>query len=276
MLRLSLILLINWCVTEVVVAQNDRNSQTYAVEKDILYRSGDLSPYMEERCRLDLYYPENVENFKTIVWFHGGGLKAGNKSIPEVLKQQGFAIATVNYRLSPKVQNPTYIEDAAASVAWVFKNIQQYGGDQELIFVSGHSAGGYLTSMVGLDKSYLQTHGIDANNIAALIPFSGHAITHFTIRSERGLGSTEVVVDQYAPLQHIRRDAPPYIIITGDREKELYGRYEENAYMYRMMKLIGHEETLLYELDGFGHSPMANPAFYILTDYVKKFNLEDE
>jgi len=49
------------------------------------------------------------------------------------------------------------------------------------------------------------------------------------------------------------------------------GRYEENAYMYRMMKLVGHENTILYELDGFGHGQMASPAMYILRDYVKKF-----
>ena len=264
------------CLPDICIAQNVDNNSSYGLEKDILYRSGELTPYMDERCRLDIYYPQEVEDFKTIVWFHGGGLKAGNKSIPDVLTQQGFAIVTVNYRLSPKVKNPAYIEDAAAAVAWVFNNIEQYGGDHEMIFVSGHSAGGYLASMIGLDKSYLQHYDIDANDIAALIPFSGHAITHFTIRSERGLGSTDVVVDQYAPLQHIRKDAPPYIIITGDRENELFGRYEENAYMYRMMKLVGHEHSLLYELDGFNHGSMANPAFYILRDYVQKFELENK
>ena len=43
-------------------------------------------------------------------------------------------------------------KDAAAAVAWVFNNIEDYGGRSELIFVSGHSAGGYLASMLGLDK----------------------------------------------------------------------------------------------------------------------------
>ncbi len=253
--------------------QNPVKKTTYKTEIDIQYRNGEeLTEYMLERCKLDIYYPENTDGFSTIVWFHGGGLRAGNKSIPAVLMNQGFAVVAVNYRLFPTVKSPAYIDDAAASVAWVFDNIEKYGGDRGKIFVSGHSAGGYLASMIGLDKSYLKEYEIDANSIAGLIPFSGHMITHFTVREERGIDGTQVVVDKFAPIHHIRKDSPPLILITGDRELELLGRYEENAYMYRMMKVIGHEQTLLYELDGFNHGKMANPAFYILRDYVKNFS----
>ncbi len=255
-----------------IIAQDKSIDTDYKQENDILYRRGDdLTNYMQERCRLDIYYPTEKKAFSTIVWFHGGGLQAGNKFIPETLKQQGIAVVAVNYRLNPKVECPAYIEDAAAAVAWVFDNIENYGGDKGKIFVSGHSAGGYLTSMVGLDKSYLQQYGIDANDIAALIPFSGHTITHFTIREERGIDGEQVVVDEYAPIHHIRKDAPPLMLITGDREMEMLGRYEENAYMYRMMKVIGHEKTTLYELDGFNHGEMADPAYYLLLKYVKGF-----
>ena len=80
-----------------------------------------------------------------------------------------------------------YIEDAAAAVAWTFKNIETYGGSPRRIYVSGHSAGGYLTSMVGLDKRWLAAHKVDADALAGLIPYSGHTITHFTVRAERGI-----------------------------------------------------------------------------------------
>lgn len=244
---------------------------SYQLVSNILYRdSAAANSYVLERCRLDLYYPEDAEDFKTVVWFHGGGLTAGNKFIPEQLKQQGLAVVAVNYRLYPRIKSPTYIDDAAAAVAWVFDNIANYGGDKTKIFVSGHSAGGYLASMIGLDRTYLRKYGVQADSIAALIPFSGHTITHFTVRAERGIEGTEVVVDALAPISHIRKDAPPLILITGDREMEMLGRYEENAYMYRMMKVIGHKQTTLYELDGFNHGEMANPAFYILRDYVKE------
>ena len=115
--------------------------------------------------------------------------------------------------------------------------------------------------MITLDKQYLQKYHLDANRIAALIPFSGQAITHFTIRKEAGISNTQPIIDHYAPLYFVRSDAPPMLLITGDREMELLGRYEENAYLLRMMKLTGHTKTTLYELQGFNHGGMAEPAF---------------
>ena len=219
-------------------------------------------PYVQDRCVLDIYAPTNKPNFATVVWFHGGGLKAGNKSIPARLQNQDIAIVAVNYRFSPRVKAPSYIEDAAAAVAWVFNHIADYGGDPTKIFVSGSSAGGYLTSMIGLDKSWLARHDIDADRIAGLIPLAGHTITHFTIRDERGISGTRAVVDELAPLYHVRADAPPILLVTGDREKEMLGRYEENAYMMRMLKVVGHPDVRLLELDGYGHAP--NEPFYPL------------
>ena len=240
---------------------------------NLSYRQGTDDAYTLERCVLDIYLPETTD-FATVVWFHGGGLTFGNKFIPEGLKNQGIAVVAVNYRLYPKVKSPTYIDDAAAAVAWVFKNIASYGGDPNLIFVAGHSAGGYLTSMLGLDKSYLNTYGIDADAIAGLIPYSGHTITHFTVRSERELKWDDVRVDHMAPLAHIRKDAPPIILITGDRELELYGRYEENAYFWRMLKSIGHPYVELYELEGYNHGDMAVPAHHILLKTISKISNE--
>jgi acetyl esterase/lipase len=244
---------------------------TYKTETNISYRTGEnLDAYMKERCKLDVYVPENADSFTTVVWFHGGGLTAGEKSIPERLKNKKLAVIAVNYRLSPKVKSPAYIDDAAAAVAWVFKNISKYGGDPKRIIVSGHSAGGYLTCMIGLDKHYLAAYGVDADDIQKLVPFSGQMITHFEIRKEHGIKDTTPVVDEFAPLFHVRADAPPLYLITGDRELEMLGRYEENAYMCRMMKLSGHKQTTLYELDGFDHGGMAQPAFDLLLRILMK------
>ena len=192
-----------------------------------------------------------------------------NKYIPNALKNKGVGIVAVNYRLYPRIKAPTYIEDAATAVAWVMKNINDFGGDSTLIFLSGHSAGGYLASMVGIDKRWLQANNIDANNLAGLIPFSGHTITHFTVRKEYGIPGEQPLIDDLAPLYHVRSDAPPLLLITGDRELEMLGRYEENAYMMRMMKVVGHKETRLLELDGYGHG-MTEPAFPLLLNEVKR------
>lgn len=225
--------------------------------------------YIAERCVLDMYLPKDTKNFATIVWFHGGGITQGNKEIPEYLKNKGYCIVGVNYRLSPNVKAPAYIEDSAAAVAWVYNNIEKYGGDPSLVFLSGHSAGGYLVSMVGLDQKYLAKYDIDSNRIAGLISFSGQCITHFTVRKERGIPEKQPFVDEYAPLFHVRADAPPLLLITGDREMEMLGRYEENAYMARMMKIAGHKDTRLYELEGYGHN-MTEPAFPLLVKEVNR------
>jgi len=248
-------------------------SQDYKTITNIRYydeKTNKSDVYINERCVLDVYIPTNIKNFATVIWFHGGGITGGEKDIPEELKNQGIAVIGVNYRLSPKVKAPKYIEDAAAATAWVFKNIKNYGGSEDLIFITGHSAGGYLASMVGLDKFYLSKYKIDANKLAGIIPFSGQMISHFTTRKEKGIEELDARIDEMAPLHFIRADAPPLLLITGDREKELLGRYEENAYMWRMMKLKGHKETVLYELDGFDHGGMAHPAFPLLLNEIKR------
>lgn len=177
-------------------------------------------------------------------------------------------MVAVNYRLIPKVSLSECIDDAAEAVAWVFSEIEKFGGDVSKIFVSGHSAGGYLTSMVRLDKHWLAKYSVDADSIAGLAPFSGQAITHFAHREQRGIKSTQPVIDELAPLFHVRPDAPPLIIVSGDRNMELLGRYEESAYFWRMMKISGHQQTFIYELDGYDHGDMVEPAFHILKDHI--------
>ncbi|MDR0995489.1 MAG: alpha/beta hydrolase [Tannerella sp.] len=244
----------------------------YTTLHDIPYRSANdtSGTYARERCKLDLYYPTNLKNFPTIVWFHGGGLTSGNKYIPEQLKNCGYAVVAVNYRYISKSNINACLDDAATAVAWTFHEIGKYGGSTRKIFVSGHSAGGYLTSMIGLDKKWLAAHGVDADSIAGLIPFSGQAITHFAYRATLGMKNTQPLIDAYAPLYYVRADAPPLILITGDRNLEMLGRYEENAYFWRMMKLVGHKETYLYELQGYDHGSMPDAAFHILKAHVKR------
>lgn len=251
----------------VASAQSDNG---YIIERDIKYYSEDINSsdeYINERCNIDIYYPKDSKDFATVVWFHGGGLSGGSKELPEALKNKNLCIIGVNYRLSPKVQEPAYIEDAAAAVAWAFNNIESYGGNKDKIFAAGHSAGGYLVMMIGLDKQYLELHNIDADNLAGLIPFSGQAITHFSIRDRKGIKDTQPIVDEYAPLYHVRKDASPMLLITGDREHEMLGRYEENAYLERMMKLTGNTSTKLLELDGYGHD-MTYPAFPLMINFI--------
>ena len=251
--------------------------QQYTTVNNISYYSDaeiGKDDYIKSQCVLNFYYPKGLKNYPTIVWFHGGGITGGAKEIPRALMDKGFAVIGVGYRLSPKAKAPAYINDAAAAVAWTFKHIAEYGGNPDLIFVSGHSAGGYLGMMLAFDKKYLNKYQIDANKIAGLIPFSGQAITHFTVRAERGMKDTQPLIDEYAPLYFVRADAPRTLLITGDREMELLGRYEENAYLLRMLKLTGHKTSRLYEIQGFDHGGMAEPAFPLLVREVRAITKE--
>jgi acetyl esterase/lipase len=243
----------------------------YQTESGLAYRP-DSEPdvYARERCKLDVYHPVGGPPVATVVWFHGGGLTGGNRSVPSALKGQGIIVVAVDYRLSPKAKAPAYIEDAAAAVAWTFKNIARYGGDTNRIFLSGHSAGGYLASLVTLDRRWLAVHGVDPDRLAGLVPFSGQSITHFAIREERGLARTRPLIDDLAPVYHVRKDAPPILLISGDRNHELLGRYEESAYFWRMLKEVGHPSVELLELQGYDHGQMAEPAFPLLLRFIRQ------
>lgn len=241
----------------------------YEQVNDIAYTQS-ADPYAQERCKLDVYYPADSNDAPVVVWFHGGGIEGGSKHIDQELKNSGLVVVAANYRLLPKAKIDDILDDAAAAVAWTYRNIEKYGGSHRKIFVAGHSAGGYLLDMIGLDKKWLAKYGVDADSLAALVPFSGQCITHYNIRKQQGIGPLQPTIDQYAPLTYVRPDAPPIVIISGDRELELYGRYEEQAYFWRMLKLTGHKDVTLYEMQGYNHGEMPQPAYKILKDHIRR------
>lgn len=243
----------------------------YRTVKNIAYRDGAGDGNIDSMCRVDLYYPADKKGFSTVIWYHGGGLTGGRREIPEALKKQGIAVVGVDYRLSPSVKVAGCVDDAAASAAWVVDNIASYGGDPKRIFVAGHSAGGYLTSMIGMDKRWLAPYGIDPDTtFAALIPYSGQAVTHFERRREVGIPETQALVDDMAPLSYVRPDCRPMLILSGDREHEMLGRYEENAYFWRMMRVVGHPDVRICEFDGFGHGNMPQAGHFVALRYIRE------
>lgn len=241
----------------------------YIFKQNISYVSqSETNEYRLERCKLDVYYPADKQTFATVVWFHGGGLEEGGKFIPEELKNQGICVVSVDYRLYPRAKNPAYMDDAAAAVAWVFNNIESYGGDKTKIYVSGHSAGAYLTLMIGLDKSYLIKYGVDADHIKGLIPISGQTNTHWAIKKEYGMDIYTPFIDRFAPVFHARENAPKTLLIVGDRKLEMVARYEENLHLEVVLKYFGSEATL-YELQGFDHGTVLSPACQLLLRWIK-------
>ena len=260
--RISVLLIL--CTCCVVAA-----AQPHRQVNDISYTQK-TDAYSLERLKLDVYHPTGVTDCPVVVWFHGGGLEGGNKEIPAQLKEKDIVVVGANYRLLPRVTIKETLDDAAEAVAWVFKHIQQYGGDPRKIVVTGHSAGGYLSMMLCLDKKWLAAYAIDADSVMMYVPFSGQAITHYNVRKMQGIQPLQPTIDEFAPLYWVRGDCPPLVLICGDRELELYGRYDENQYLDRMMKLVGHQHTYLYELDGHGHGGMVAPGFHILETHLRQ------
>lgn len=255
--------------TALTVSAQDK----YKTLNDIPYISADdTSAYRKERCKLDIYTPVGKNGFKTIVWFHGGGLEGGSKEIRPELMNCGFAQVAPNYRLFPKGKCPDYTRDAAAAVAWTIKHIAEYGGDPEQVYVGGHSAGGYLTLMLALDKSYLAEYGIDADSIKGYFPVSGQCATHYTIRKERKISFTLPIVDNMAPLNNARKLGTNLTLITGERCLEQMSRYEENLYLKSVLEGVGNKHIPIHELSGFDHITVLAPACLLIRDIMSKDN----
>ena len=207
-----------------------------------------------------------------ILWFHGGGLTSGTRELPAGLLNKGYILVSIGYRLCPNVKVCECIDDAAAAVSWVYKNIKQWGGNPNKLYLVGHSAGAYLALMVGLDNRWLDKY-IQTNlspNLT-IVAYSGQTISHFQYRKELGYNDPikHLLADDFAPLNHINNSMPPMLIICGDREKELYGRYEENALFVKISLLNENENIAFYELKGYNHNEMVVPANTIFLDYLK-------
>lgn len=246
---------------------------TYNYFKNIPYYpiSHQQDKYLKEKCLLDIAIPKDKKDFVTIIWFHGGGLSGGEKYFPKLLLNGENAIVAVGYRLYPNVKAPLYIEDAAAAISFVLDNIEKYGGNKNKIVVSGHSAGGYLTLMTGMDPKYLSKFGHSPKELKLLLPLSPQTITHFTIRKEKNIKEGTVIVDSLAPMFFVDKDTPSIHLICGDRNLELFKRYEESQYFIEMLKFNGRKDVYLYELQGFDHGDMVEPGCILINKIIKQY-----
>lgn len=253
------------------------------VEKNIPYRAGNaLTPYAQERCTLDLYLPAATPNAPVLVWFHGGGLEWGSKGdaapVATFLAQRGIAVAAANYQLAPKVAYPAFNDDAAAAVGWVKRHVADYGLASRGLYIAGHSAGGYLAAYVGLSADLLAKYDVKLTEIAGVIPISGQMFTHIAIRTARGIRNPRAtpVLDEAAPCYHVRKDAPPFLVLCADDDMPL--RTDENRFFVAALKYAGHTRVEYLEIAKRNHTsivqkmPEANdPAAAAVLAFIAKY-----
>jgi len=273
MKKLAFFVLALFITLGVFAEEMTRDLAYYAPEAEI---SGNVE-YAKERCKLDVYRPATIESqaAPVVVWFHGGGLSGGSRHIPAQFLNQKFLVVPVNYRLYPKAGCEDAIYDAAASVAWVMNHIAEFGGDPKKVYVSGHSAGGYLSAMLALTPKYLAKFGKSNMELAGSLPVSGQMTTHFQVVGEREDpkkthgANNPLQIDEMAPLHYTRVPCPNLHLLVGDPELEWPGRVEENFLLAAMLRTVkGHNEIEIQSYKGTNHGTVAKPACEYIRDYV--------
>ena len=180
--------------------------------KDITYVDGKAED--EAKHKLDIYLPKGKTNFPVFLFIHGGSWRSGDRTqyppLGNRYASEGIATVVMSYRLAPKNRHPAQIEDCAAALAWVLKNIGQYGGDTNRVFVGGHSAGGHLAALLALGEDYLSPFGISNHQIHGVICLSGA----YDVRdgNEKVFGPDEEVKRKASPLFHIKKTGFPFLI----------------------------------------------------------------
>lgn len=184
--------------------------------------------YPDKKDRLDIYIPERAGAAPVIVSFYGGGLRGGDKSghvkVGQRFASAGYVTVVANYRLSPGVVHPAHVQDAAAAVAWVKKNIAAHGGDPDKVFVIGHSAGAYLAALLATDPRYLGAHGLSPRDVRGYAPVSAFFFVDrpgvAPDRPKDTWGTDVEVWKAASPGAYVAVGAPPMLLLYADGDDE--------------------------------------------------------
>ena len=130
---------------------------------------------------LDLWVPEGGGKAPLVLFVHGGGWKRGSKenamsrALPAHMMQQGYAFASIDYRLVPKNTVEDQASDVAAALAYLLRNADRLGIDASRVVLTGHSAGAHLVALVGTDERYLRAAGLSFADVDGVMPNDGAA-----------------------------------------------------------------------------------------------------
>lgn len=232
--------------------------------RDLLYATEDGLD-----LKLDLYLPANTNTAPPLmVWIHGGGWKNGDKANvnPAILQlaTDGYAVASINYRLKDLTIHPKNIHDCKGAVRWLRAHAKQFGYDPKRVAVGGGSAGGHLALLLGLSSGFQELEGTvggnsdESSSVSAIVDFYGPSdLFVFSQTDARFNNAHEFLAEQLkhaSPLTYLSSDDPPVLIFHGDKDKTV--PVEQSKLVHERYQQIGLESHLNI-LEGAGHGGRA-------------------
>lgn len=219
---------------------------------------------------LDLYAPPGPPR-PLLVFIHGGGWRIGDKANPPHGRQkaayfnaQGYALASLNYRLSPAVTHPAHVEDVAAALAWLHRNGARHGVDARRMVLMGHSAGAHLAALVATDARRLARHDLTPAILggAVLLDGAGYDVAdQAPAVIARGGFLGEMYADAFgrdgalwadaSPVTHVAagKAIPPFLIVHTDRQDAV----RQSTLLARRLREAGVDATL-FRAAGYSHA----------------------
>ena len=199
------------------------------VASDTYTLAGGLAYGPEPRQLLDVYQPKGqtrtaLKNAPLVVFFYGGNWSMGERAdyrfVGEALASQGMVVVVADYRLSPAVRYPVFVQDSALAVRWAFDHAEQYGASPSRIFVMGHSAGAYNAAMVALDERWLKAVGLTPARLAGWIGLAGpyDFLPIGEPRTQVAFSWPNTPADSQA-LSHASRASPPALLLAPTQDK---------------------------------------------------------
>ena len=208
------------------------------------------------RQRLDIYAPSNRDEasaLPVIVFIHGGGWRDGDKAGYEfagrALASRGFLTVVPNYRLSPAIHFPAFIEDGAAALHWVRTNIAYQGGDPERIVLVGHSAGAHIAALLAMDEQWL---GADRSAIAGWVGMAGpYDFLPLDTPATRGAFGNAPDLAATQPINFAGEGDPPALLLHGSVDTTVKPR--QSSRLAARLEAAGVPvRHIVY--DGIGHT----------------------
>ncbi len=185
-------------------------------------------PYGPHKDQVLDIFPAQSSDAPVNVFIHGGYwrmlTKDENSFVADALTPAGATTVVITYSLAPDVHMDAIVRQCRDAVAWTYKNIHRYGGNNRRLYVSGHSAGGHLTGMV-LGTDWVEDYGLPADIVKGGAPMSG-LFDLDPVRlafPQEWLQLSEMAAHRNSPIHHLPKTKLPVIVAWGGGEPEGFG-----------------------------------------------------